>query len=115
MQATEKDTRVDTMDSSRMSFESMGPRALAGKMAEILDIIIHCHREGLTDLSLSEIQQAYEARLNKRIDLNRVSARVYDLVNAKKLDRIEQLRPCRVTGRKVHPVRAIAQQGRLVA
>jgi hypothetical protein len=115
MQASSLDTKVDTMDSSRLSYDSMGVRVIAGKMAEILDIVVHCHREGLTDLSLSEIQQAYEAKNGKRIDLNRVSARVYDLVQAKKLERIEQLRPCKVTGRRVHPVKAIAQQARLAA
>lgn len=105
--------KPDTRDSSRLSLKRMGARELAGKMAEILDVVAHCHRQGMADVSLTEIRDVYEAMLSKRIDLNRVSARVYDLVNAGKLERLPDLRPCSKTGRLVHPVRAVPQQARL--
>jgi len=52
--------RNDTQISSSESFKQLSPKKLAAKMAEILDVVSMCHRAGLPDLSLSEIQQAYE-------------------------------------------------------
>lgn len=105
--------KADTRETSRLSLNRMGARELAGKMAEILDVVTHCHRQGMIDVSLTEIRDVYEATLCKRIDLNRVSARVYDLVNAGKLERQPVMRPCSKTGRMVHAVKAVAQQARL--
>jgi hypothetical protein len=96
--------RNDTQISSSESFKQLSPKKLAAKMAEILDVVSMCHRAGLPDLSLSEIQQAYERHHQRRIDLNRVSARVYDLVRAERLVRLTETRACRVTGRNVLPV-----------
>jgi hypothetical protein len=106
-------SRKDTKESSRMALEAMGPKKMAAKMAEIYDVIVRCHKKDMGDLSLSEIQKEYEDFYSKRIDLNRVSARVYDLVQAHRVVRSESLRPCFVTGRMIHPVFAKPQQAAL--
>jgi len=49
----------------------------------------------------------------KRIDASSVSARVNGLIAAGRLVRLERSRPCRVTGRDIHPVRVVAVQAGL--
>ena len=106
---------VSTLDTQSASLQSIGLKSLARQQQAILDIVIAAMRNGARDLSLVEIQQAYERQHGKRIDVSRVSARVWDLVNAQRLCRREDTRPCSITNRPVHPVYAPARQARLVA
>ena len=72
-------------------------------------------RNGMPDMSLTEIRDTYERLHSRRIDLNRVSARVSDLVAAGRLQRREDTRPCSVTTKNIHPVFVPAHQARLFA
>lgn len=111
---TSNDTqRVDTRDTSRAALDALSPKKLAAKTAEIMEVVKRLHQTGEHDASLSEIQRAFEHWNERRIDLNRVSARVYDLVQAQQLERIKETRPCKVTGRLIHAVRVIPKQSRL--
>jgi hypothetical protein len=56
------------------------------------------------DMSLTEIQRAYEATYNTRIDVGRVSARVSNMIAGGQLHRRADPRPCTITNRPVHPV-----------
>lgn len=80
---------------------------------KILDICITAKRNGRADLSGKEIQERYELVHGKRIDASSVSARVNGLIAAGRLVRLERSRPCRVTGRDIHPVRVVAVQAGL--
>lgn len=107
--------RVNTLDTQSASLQAVGLKTLARQQQEIFDIVVALMRNGAHDVSLVEIQQAYEHKHSKRIDASRVSARVWDLINAERLQRRADPRPCSITKRLVHPVYAPAKQARLVA
>jgi hypothetical protein len=81
---------------------------------QIHEICVIAQRNGRDDMSGKEIQERYEAIYGKRIEASSVSARVNNLVAANRLERLETMRPCRITGRDIHPVRVPLTQARLV-
>lgn len=82
---------------------------------KIHDICVAAQRNGYDDLSGKEIQARYELLYGRRIEASSVSSRVNNLVTAGRLERVQQVRPCSVTGRDIHPVRVPMKQVRLVA
>jgi hypothetical protein len=92
--------RVSTLDTQSDSFRAISPKKLAKQQQQILDVVISGHG----DMSLVEIQRAYEATYNTRIDVARVSARVSNLIAGGQLHRKVDPRPCTITRRPVHPV-----------
>ena len=100
-------------DTSAQALDAIGLRAMAGQRRKIFDVVVAAQRSGAVDLSLREIQQRFELREGKRIDVSTVSARVNNLVAAGWLHRRSDIRPCRVTGHGVHPVYVLPQQERL--
>lgn len=107
--------RVDTRDTSSAALAQVGLRKMAKQQQEIFDVILGAQRNGSDDLSLTEIRDLYERVHGKRIDLNRVSARVSDLIGARRIERKQDTRPCSVTGRPIHPVFVPPTQPRLFA
>lgn len=103
-------TAQDTSAAARADF---GWRRTAKQQAEIFDVVLGAQRNGAADMSLTEIRDGWERLHGRRLDLNRVSARVSDMVAAGRLVRREDTRPCAVTGRMVHPVMVPAQQVRM--
>ena len=66
-----------------------------------------------SNLSLNEIKRLYVG-VHGDIELSTVSARVNSLVCANRLQRLESIRSCSVTGKGIHPVRLpLADQGAL--
>ena len=82
---------------------------------KIHDICVAAQRNGYDDLSGKEIQARYELLYGHRIEASSVASRVNNLVTAGRLERVQQVRPCAVTGRDIHPVRVPMKQVRLVA
>ncbi|MEN9887045.1 MAG: hypothetical protein RL758_1623 [Pseudomonadota bacterium] len=109
------DTQVNTLDTSAEAFKAVGLKNLAKQQQDILDVVLAAQRNGAQDMSLTEIRDAYERLHGKRIDLNRVSARVSNLVAGGRLVRKEQTRPCSISQRNIHPVCAPERQARLCA
>lgn len=107
--------RVATLDTSSASLAQVGLRKMAKQQQEIHDVVLSAQRNGAHDMSLTEIRDLYERIHGKRIDLNRVSARVTDLVAARRLERRQDTRACSVTGRPIHPVHIPPSQERLFA
>lgn len=68
------------------------------------------------DMSLGEIKVIYRQLFQrgvpegKRIEANTVSRAVNDLIASKRLERLEETRPCNFTGVDIHPVRVPARQ-----
>jgi hypothetical protein len=106
---------MSTLDTSSASLKQMGLREMAAKQKEIFDVVLARQREGQADMSLTEIRDAFESRHGRRIDLNRVSSRVSELVDAQRLERTQEPRACSISGRMVHPVYVPAHQARLCA
>lgn len=104
---------VFTKDTSAQALEAIGWKKMAAQQREIFDVVLGCQRNGMPDMSLTEIRDTYERLHSKRIDLNRVSARVSDLIAAKRLQRKEDTRPCSVTTKNIHPVFVPAHQAGL--
>lgn len=102
-----------TRDTSAAARDAFGWRRTARQQAEIFDIVLGAQRHGAIDMSLTEIRDAYERLHARRIDLNRVSARVSDLVTAGRLHRRQDTRPCSVSQRPIHPVFVPPEQARL--
>jgi len=101
---------VSTLDTQSDSFRSISPRKLAQQQQDILDVIETCCGISGSDLSLAEIQRAYERIYERRIDVGRVSARVSNLIAGGRLYRKVDTRACTVTGRQVHPVFPVQKQ-----
>ena len=106
---------MSTLDTSAEALRSVGMREMAAKQREIFDIVLGCQRNGQPDMSLTEIRDTFERIHGRRIDLNRVSSRVSELVTAQRLVRTCDMRACSITGRQVHPVSVPVQQARLCA
>lgn len=107
--------RAGTLDTSSAALAAVGTKKLARSLQEIYDVVEVGMRRGAADMSLTEIRDLYESIHGKRIDLNRVSARVSNLVSAKRLERKSDTRPCAVSRQPIHPVFIPPTQPRLFA
>lgn len=107
------DATVTTHDTSADSLKAFGLKRLSKQQQQIHDVISEAQRRGVQDMSLTEIRDAYEAEHGKRIDVNRVSARVSELVAAGRLVRSKDHRECTVTKHKCLPVSVPAKQSPL--
>lgn len=107
------ETTITTKDTSADSLKAFGLKRLSRQQQEIHDVVAEAVRGGLVDLSLTEIRDRYEAEHGKRIDVNRVSARVSELVAAGRLVRSKDHRECSVTKHKCLPVSVPAKQAPL--
>lgn len=103
-----------THATSAQALATIGQRTVMNVQDRIHDICVAAQRNGTDDLSGKEIQERYEHLYSKRIDASSVSARINNLIAAKRLERLATVRPCRVTGHDIHPVRVPATQARLV-
>jgi hypothetical protein len=86
---------------------------------EVLEVVLAQQRRGGKDMSRGEIRERMESKHGRRFDSGWVSARVSDLLDSGRLERVVIRRPCRSVsaGRSsdIQPVRAPATQARLVA
>ena len=104
---------MTAIDTSAQALADFGLKKMAKQQHEIFDVVLRAQRNGAADMSLTEIRDAYERLHARRIDLNRVSARVSDLVAAGRLHRRQDTRPCSVSQRPIHPVFVPPEQARL--
>ncbi len=104
---------MSTLDTSATARRAITNREMAHKQREIYEIVLGCQRNGQPDMSLTEIRDTFERIHSRRIDLNRVSSRVSELVNAGRLVRATGMRSCSITGRSVEPVSVPPVQARL--
>ena len=105
---------VNTAATSAQALQRIGNVKRKQLQDEIHDICIAMHRHGMEDISGKEIQAQYELIHGKRIEASTISSRVSNLIDAGRLVRVADARPCRVTGNNIHPVRVPATQARLV-
>ncbi len=106
--------RVSSLDTQSDSFRAIGAKKLARQQQEILDVVINGCAPMVGDMSLTEIQRAYERTYNTRIDVGRVSARVSNMIAGGQLHRRADPRQCTITLRMVHPVFPAQQQASFV-
>ena len=78
---------VSTLDTQSASLQQLGLRGLSRSLSEVFDVVHLGIVRGAYDMSLTEIRDLYEQLHGRRIDLNRISARVSDLITAQRLAR----------------------------
>lgn len=103
------------VNTSAASLAAMRQPDIKQLQDKIHDICVAAQRNGYDDLSGKEIQARYELLYGHRIEASSVASRVNNLVTAGRLERVQQVRPCTVTGRDIRPVRVPMKQVRLVA
>lgn len=97
------------------SYNQISLRSRKNQYDVIHGIVVAACRNGKQDLTLREIAMLYERQESKRIDVGTVSARVNDLITAKRLLRLPlSERTCSVSGKLVHPVTVPVTQDRFV-
>lgn len=106
--------QVTTAQSSAQALQALGQRKRKTQADVIHDICSLAQRSRAADISGGEIQELYERIHEKRIDRGTVSARVNELVAAKRLERVAVKRMCSVTKSDICPVRVPLAQARLV-
>jgi hypothetical protein len=99
-----------TGETRATAFKGVKASGLKRLNDDLLDLVRGAQMNGCKDLSLRELQQAYELRHSKRIELGTVSGAVTRLVAANKLVRDATPRRCNVTGREIMPFCAPAKQ-----
>lgn len=90
-------------ETSSAAFKTVAAGQMKRLNDELFDLVQGAQRNGCKDLSLRELQQAYELRHSKRIELGTVSGAVTRMVAAKRLVRDATPRRCHVTGREILP------------
>lgn len=111
--SNQTESRAPAGYTSAVALQALGNVAHKTSLDKIFDICLAAQRNGADDLSGKEIQSKYELLYGQRIDAGTVSARVNNLVTAKRLERSRTARACAVTGRDIYPVRVPATQVRL--
>ena len=96
-------TPTSTLETSATAFKQVSAKQLKCLNDELLDLVVGAQLHGAKDMSLRELQQAYEARHNKRIELGTVSGAVTRMVAANKLVRNTMPRHCAITSREILP------------
>lgn len=105
---------VTTADTRNASFDAIRPLRQESQQRKLYDLVLGAQRNGAGDMSMRELQQAYEQVHGKRIELSTVSSCCNALVAGKWLVRSTPMRQCCITGRDIKPLSVPAQQGRLV-
>lgn len=103
-----------TTDSSRDAIASisLGKRKTLADEIELV-IALAC-KTGTKDLSMKEVQQLLERKLERRVEVSTISGRVNELVAAKRVVRdMLHMRPCSVTHKDIHPLSVAPGQTRL--
>jgi len=105
-----------THHTSATAINQFGNQKKKNQADEIFDICLAAHRNGVVDLSRVEIRDQYERLYGRRMDDSRVSARVSELVCAKRLEVLPYTRNCKINSASVIsvvrvPLALMAQEG----
>jgi len=101
-------------DTSRESLGQISLPARKSLSDQIESVIASACRSGAKDMSMKEAQAALARVYGRTVELSSISARVNELVAAKRLVRDKlNTRPCTVTGQAIHPLSVVAEQERM--
>lgn len=103
-------------DTSREAIAGMSMHRRKLLLDEVAIAIEQLLQAGSKDVSMREIQRHMELHMGRRVDVSSISGRVNELEAAKRVHRDRQLtRPCKVTGKGVHPLTVPPEQRRMFA
>jgi hypothetical protein len=101
-------------DAQFAALQRMGLIGLKSRADDIFLVIATACKAGVDDLTGREIQTLYERRYGRRIESGTISARVSELLSARRILRRPQRRVCTVTREVVAPVYVVMKQTRMV-
>jgi hypothetical protein len=101
-------------DAQFAALQRMGLIGLKSRADDIFLIVATACRAGVEDLTGREIQTLYERRYGRRIESGTISARVSELLAARRILRRPQRRVCTVTREVAAPVYVVMKQTRMV-
>ena len=105
---------VTSLDAKAQVFWGLSPRLMAQFQGRLLAVLIEQHRQGVVNMSAKELRQAYSVATGVWVDMSSISSTVNGLVKAGRVERLQLLRKCGVTGHDITPIRAVPQQQALV-
>lgn len=106
-------TQTQIADTSRAALAKISPRGRMTISSQIETIVANACPAGSKGLSMQEIQEPLERAMARRVDMSTISARVNELVAAKRLIRdIANPRVCSQSGAMICPLSVAPQQVR---
>ena len=105
---------LPTKDAQMAALSAMGLLGMKTRADDVLLVIATACRAGVDDLTGREIQTLYERRYGRRIESGTISARVSELLAARRILRRPQTRICTVTREIAAPVYVVMKQTRMV-
>jgi hypothetical protein len=102
---------MTTLHTSAESLRAISNKGMAAKQKEVFDIVLILQKRGQADVSGKEIAKFAWDEYGRHLD--QVSARVCELLAAKRLIRSEVSRLCTVSKKSVHPLFVPATQDRM--
>jgi hypothetical protein len=100
-------------DAQFAALQRMGLIGLKSRADDIFLIVATACKAGVDDLTGREIQTLYERRYGRRIESGTISARVSELLAARRILRRPQSRVCTVTREMAAPVYVVMKQVRM--
>ena len=105
---------LPTKDAQFAALQHMGLIGLKSRADDIFLVVATACKAGVEDLTGREIQSLYERRYGRRIESGTISARVSELLAARRILRRPQTRICTVTREIAAPVYVVMKQTRMV-
>lgn len=104
---------LPTKDAQFAALQSIGLLGMKTRADDVLLVIATACKAGVEDLTGREIQALYERRYGRRIESGTISARVSELLAARRILRRPQTRICTVTREIAAPVYVVMKQTRM--
>ncbi len=98
-----------TENTSASAFQAIGKGRKANMHDKVMDICVAAHRNGVADLTASEVVDRYLLVHGVRIKDGAMSGRISELVADGRLEKLPA-RVCTSSGNRAKPVRVVAQQ-----
>lgn len=106
---------------SAEAYDAIGIPAKKRLQDAILDAMSAASAKGVRDLSGQELRRALETQYSLtagravRVDTSSMTSPITRLIDANRIERLKDSRPCSITGQNIHPLRLKAIQARLVS
>jgi len=105
---------VSSLDAKAQVFWDLSPKLMAQFQGRLLAVLVQERQQGVQNMSAKELREAYFKATGAWVDMSSISSTVNGLVKGKRVERLNFLRKCGVTGHDITPIRAVPKQQSLV-
>lgn len=95
---------------SAQAYHAMSVTQLKSHGDRILHVMRQAHAAGVKDLSLMEIRERLQQQFTGDFFPNTLTSPIARLLAAGRLERLQDHRPCRVTGSDIAPLKVVPKQ-----